>query len=728
MTLEARVRELMGPGGRLSLRWPRYEERQAQVELAGDIAATLERGGVQLAEAPTGIGKSLAYLLPGVLATLERDVRIVVATCTRSLQDQLIERDLPALLGALEVRVPFARLKGKQNYLCPRSLDLVEGRGAEETEVLESLRRWSAEDPEGDLDRFSPEDAEAFRRVRGRVATDPTACTMATCGRGRECFWVRARRRASSARLLVVNHALLALSGEVDGLLPEFDLLVVDEAHRLEGVLLGQLERSISRNRFEDALRMVGAGRAGGRSPALSAQGGPKHSGRGGGLLARVKRYALPLFGADRGASTAGELDALGKRVGEAREDAERLFAALEPAQSRHAIYGARARYRSALELFGRDLEPLEAMLSHCAAFAGGLHRLAEQVGEAGAQGAAEELVAELEEVSGRFTGLGRDLETLAEASDPAWVYWRTAGATLPGRTGGGRGVELHGAPVSVGDHARRLVLERARAAVLTSATLSSGGDFSFLAERLGLGASSGVPYETASYPSPFPLERQMRVFVYDGGGDEAEAVASVVAALQLECGRNQLVLLTAHERLRRARERLMERLPVHAALLAQDWDGAAAVVSERFRSARGAILLGVQSLWEGVDFPGESLEILVVAKLPFSVPDDPLVEARGERLRERGLEPFKHDAVPEAVLRFRQGVGRLIRRSDDRGVLVVCDPRLTSASYRGPFLDALPVAPEGYTDARALAREAAAFLARSPEAPARPAGVGESV
>jgi len=185
-------------------------------------------------------------------------------------------------------------------------------------------------------------------------------------------------------------------------------------------------------------------------------------------------------------------------------------------------------------------------------------------------------------------------------------------------------------------------------------------------------------------------------------------------------------VLLTAHERLRRARERLLARLPHGAVLLAQDWDGAAAVVSERFRSARGAVLLGVQSLWEGVDFPGESLEILVVAKLPFSVPDEPLVEARGERLRERGLEPFQHDAVPEAVLRFRQGVGRLIRRFDDRGVLVVCDPRLLAASYRRPFLEALPVVPVRHTDAHALAREAAAFLASSPLAPGPPVGLGQ--
>ncbi|HEY6867118.1 MAG TPA: helicase C-terminal domain-containing protein, partial [Candidatus Eisenbacteria bacterium] len=462
--------------------------------------------------------------------------------------------------------------------------------------------------------------------------------------------------------------------------------------------------------------------RGGGRGVAAGEPG--TRGARGGGLLARLRRYAEPRLGSEPAAGVDEEIARLAERVGEARADADRLFAALEPApapagaRAGAALYGTRARYRTALELMGRDLEPLETVLTHCGAFARGLQHLALRVAEPAdarphpARPAAEELAAELEEVAGRFAGLAIDLETLADASEPDWVYWRTAAA--PGRSGA-RGVELHGAPVSVGEHARRLVLERARAAVLTSATLSAAGDFSFLAERLGLGEARGVPYEAAGYPSPFPLATQMRVLVYDGGPDEAEAVAAVVASLQRECGRNQLVLLTAHERLRRARERLLARLPAGTALLAQEWDGAAAVVSERFRAARGAVLLGVQSLWEGVDFPGESLEILVVAKLPFSVPDDPMVEARAERLRERGLEPFQHDAVPEAVLRFRQGVGRLIRRSDDRGVLVVCDPRLLAASYRRPFLESLPVTPRRHADADALAREAAAFLAGVP-------------
>jgi Rad3-related DNA helicase len=703
MPLVREVETLLAPEGRLSRCWPRYEERAVQRRLAVDIARVVEQGGVLLAEAPTGVGKSLAYLLPAVLHASGGERRVVVATCTRSLQDQLFERDLPALLEALDLRLPCARLKGKQNYLCPRALQQADGRGPEENETLDELRRWAAADEEGDLDRFPASDPEAMRRLRGRLGADPHACTMLTCRKGRECYWVRARRAAAQSRVVVVNHALLAISGEVEGLLPDFDVLVVDEAHRLEGVLLGQLEVSVSRNRIEEVLRLVGTGRRrGGRSGA--APGNPA------GLIARVRGFALPLFHTEKGSARAEreELDALAGRVAQAREDADRFFRTIEPRGERHEVYGARERYRSAQDLLGRDLEPLEAILAHCNRFARSLHLLAEDLDTLRAGETAEDLVGELEQVGGRFAQLGGDLGSLAEATHRDWVYWRSAG---------GRGVELHGAPVSVGDHARRLVIGRARAAILTSATLSTAGEFGFLAERLGLGESWGLPYETASYPSPFPLARQMRVFAYEGGGDEAEAVSEVVAALARATGRNQLVLFTAHERLRRVRERLLPKLGACGPLLAQEWDGPASLLAERFRLERGAVLLGVQSLWEGVDFPGEALEILVVAKLPFSVPDEPLVEARGERLREQGLDPFQHDAVPEAVLRFRQGVGRLIRRSDDRGVLVMCDPRLVTASYRRPFLDSLPVPPERIRDAEALAVAAARFL----EVPERP-------
>src|SRR5262245_3718551 len=640
-----------------------------------------------MAEAPTGIGKSLAYLLPAILVVRDSDRRVVIATCTKSLQDQLMDRDLPALLEALGLSIPCARLKGKQNYLCPQALDGAMGEGGEEDDVLEEVRRWAAAEESGDLDRFPAKDVEAFQRIRNRLGADPAACTTATCRRARECAWVRARRRASEARLVVVNHALLALASEADGLLPPFDLLVVDEAHRLEGVLLSQLERSTSRHRFEEALRLIGSGRRG-----------------SGGLAARIRGFFLPLFEDAHAADLEREVEEVIARVSRARDDVERFFAQVEPRVASESGYGRRERHRSASELLGAELEPLELLLSHCASFARSLALWSHRAGDPELPSdveAPETLASELEHAATVWSGLGADLENLAEATDRSWVYWRSAG---------GRGVELHGCPVSVGDAARRLLT--GRAAVLTSATLSTGGDFDFAMERLGLGETHGAVCETQSYPSPFPLDRQIRAFAWsDRSRDESDVVAHVVSQLAAT-GRSILVLFTAHERLRRARERLLPLLPAERRLLAQEWDGSASLVSERFRAERGAILLGVQSLWEGVDFPGESLEILVVAKLPFSEPDDPLVEARGERLMDRGLDPFRDDALPEAVLRFRQGVGRLIRRADDRGVLVVCDPRLSSASYREPFLRALPVKPQPMADAAQLASAASAFLA----------------
>lgn len=703
MSLAHRVDQLLAPGGRLASRWPGWERRESQAAFARDVAWTMDRGGILLAEAPTGVGKSLAYLLPAVLHASRTGARVIVATCTRSLQDQLFERDVPALLDALDLPLAVAVLKGKSNYLCPRALEIADAQGAEETQVIEALREWAASDATGDLDRFDGADAEAFRRVRPRVAADPAACGGATCRRGRECFWARARRNASEAALLVVNHALLARAAEADGLLPEAEVLVVDEAHRLEGVLVSQLELGVSRHRFDELVRLTGSLQAGRRS--------------GGGLLARLRGLLLPLLAPGEARETLyADLERLAKRGEEARAAASDLFARVAPPMERAGRYGVRQRYRSSAELLGRDLAPVQTLLEHCAVFANTLRRAAAAALSANAGNPGEELAAELEMVAGRWAELGLELDRLADASEPDWVYWRSVSGRATGATEPA-GAELRGAPVSVAETAWRLLLSRPRAVVLASATLSAGGDFAWAAERLGLGESSGRAYDGVSYPSPFPLHEQMRAYVLDTGAEEADAVADVVAALAEAEGRaaarprNVLVLFTAHERLRRVRERLVSRLPAGRRLLAQDWDGPAGLLVERFRAERGAVLLGVQSLWEGVDFPGEALEVLVVAKLPFSVPDDPIVEARGERLRERGVDPFRGDAVPEAVLRFRQGVGRLIRRADDRGVLVVCDSRLATAGYRRSFLDALPVEAERMRSPEALAADAVGFL-----------------
>ena len=704
VALRSRVAELLEPGSEFSRRFaarlagdpgvraedhaadhPRYEDRPGQRDLAGEIAETLEWGGVRVAEAPTGIGKSLAYLLPSVLLASEQKARVVVATCTRSLQDQLFERDLPAVLEALGLELKVQRLKGKQNYACAPALASCTIEGEEEQAELDRLRGWATGDSAGDLDRYVPRDAEAFRRIRPRVQSDPQACTGASCRRGRECFWVRARRQAAEASVLVVNHALRAAAGEADGLLPEFDALIVDEAHRLESVLLSQLERSVSLHRVDELLRTLGSRRA-----------------ATGGLLARLGGYALPLLereGEESATTLRDRIEELSRRTGEARAAAEVLFARLAFAAEPGAPRGARRRYRTGREILGNDLDLLETMLEHLGAFTRGLSRAASELRMRGASPAAEELASELEQTAARFLAVSRDLEDLCDPGEKDWVHWRTE-----------RGA-LHAMPIHAGRHAHRLVFDRCRAVVLTSATLATGGRMEFFAERLGLGEEEGIPYEASSHPSPFALDRQMQSWVYEGGRDEAEAVCEVVAGVRACSERNILVLLTAHERLRRARERLLGTLPPGTLLFAQEWDGPAVLLAERFRAARGAILLGVQSLWEGVDFPGGALEVLVVAKLPFAVPDEPWVEARAERLRDRGRDPFRDDAVPEAVLRFRQGVGRLIRRADDRGALVVCDPRLVTASYRQRFLEALPGPPRATRDARLLAATVAEFL-----------------
>jgi ATP-dependent DNA helicase DinG len=719
MSLLANVERVFAPGGTLARHWPAWEARAGQRELAIEVARTFAHGGVLLAEAPTGVGKSLAYLLPAVLHAAASGERVVVATCTRSLQDQLFERDLPAVLTALGVSLPVALLKGKQNYACPRALELAgDGEGAPGEagsghDVLDALRRWAAADDTGDLDRFAYEDGEVARAWRARVATDPAACTAATCRRGRECFWVRARRRAAEASIVVVNHALLARAAEADGLLPPYDVLVVDEAHRLEGVLSSQLERTASRNRVEELLRLTGPFALGRR---------------GSGILPRLRAFAVPLLDPSSAFERLfADLEQLTARAEDLRRDADHLFALLgDGMPPGEGPYARRVRHRDAAQVLGGDLQALEVVLEHMRRHAIVIGRAASMVQSAsgardgapdavpsrfGSGAAAEELQGELENIANRWQRLGDDLSLLVDADEKDWAYWRSLGPRS-------RAAELHAAPVWVGEHARRLVRDGTRAAVLTSATLSAAGDFTWTAERLGLGEERGVPYASLSVPSPFPLAQQMRAYVLDAASDESIAIADVVAALWRAARRNTLVLFTAHERLRRAHDRLRGLLPPDAPLLAQDRDGPAGLLADRFRAEQGAVLLGVQSLWEGVDFPGEALEVLVVARLPFSVPDDPVVEARAERLRERDLEPFRHDAVPEAVMRFRQGVGRLIRRSTDRGVLVVCDPRLARASYRGPFRAALPVEPQLWKDPRGLAAEAGAFLAQEERVP----------
>ena len=406
MSLVRRVETLLAPGGELARRWPRYEERTVQRRLAADIARVVERGGTLLAEAPTGVGKSLAYLLPAVLHAARRGTRrVVVATCTRSLQDQLFERDLPALLEALDLRLACARLKGKQNYLCPRAL--AAGRRATAPRRTRPSRSCAAGRPPTRRATSTASRPPTPRRCAACAAGSartrtPAPCSPAAraasatgCGRG---AW--RRRRA----MVVVNHALLALSGEVDGLLPDFDVLVVDEAHRLEGVLLGPARGR--RCRATASRRCCGCSARGGGA-ARARRGDARDPA---GLLARVRGFALPLFAArGRRRGERDELDALGKRVTQARAGRRPLLrrhraAGRAPRGLRRAralplgARAARARPRAARG-GAVALQPLRAL----APPAGGGPR-----GRSAAARRPTTWSGELEQVAGRFAQLGR--------------------------------------------------------------------------------------------------------------------------------------------------------------------------------------------------------------------------------------------------------------------------------------------------------------------------------
>ena len=621
-----------------------FEDRPEQRQLAIEIERTMATGGVLVAEAGTGVGKSIAYLLPALGRALAGE-RVIVSTHTLPLQDQLVRKDLPDLQAALGTEVRVAVLKGRSNYLCPRRWQLFRTQVSTREEARLALKTllWRTTTTSGDRAELNLLGGESA--LWSRVSADDETCTSRRCVATRGgCYLERARSGAAEAGVVVVNHALLLHDARGGGnLLPDADHVVVDEAHRLEDVasdVFGfKLETWRTRrdlDRIAHSPLVVSALRSDDPAHVEAAQAVR-------GEIARANGVSDETFAALGTLLADGPPDRLRITGGFRASDDRWLPIELAAERMTDALAGIRAA-GDRLAARGGDEDEL---IEHESA-------MKELIGEQGA------------------------IEHGIHQPKPGEIAWLERSND---------GIGLYVAPAHVGGALRRTLIDRHRSTVMTSATLGVAGTMTFTMDRLGVSDVAG----TLRVGSPFDHASQAVLIVPSDISlphDEhfAEEAAMIVGDVARALNGRTLVLFTSHSAMREVGAQLAGLEDTGIAVLTQGVDGSRRAILERFASG-GSVLLGTQSFWEGVDLPGDQLRCVVIAKLPFPVPDDPLIQGRSERYDD----PFREYQLPLAALRLRQGYGRLIRSKTDRGAVVLLDRRVILQDYGPTFLASLP-------------------------------------
>ncbi len=671
-SLAGEVRAAFAPDGPLAAAMPGFEARPGQLRMSDAVAGVFADGGVLLAEAGTGTGKTLAYLVPAVLSRQ----RVLVSTGTKNLQEQIFYKDLPVLRTALGVPFSATYMKGRGNYLCLHRFDAFRdgtaspGFGAvdagfrrtpDATLYVRLIDEWRRDTATGDRAEIEdlPEDLPFWKDISAAAEN----CIGTECPQHHECFITRMRQRAAESDIVIVNHHLLCADAAVrqsayGEVIPSCSYAVVDEAHQLEDVATQYFGIAVSSYRVDDLAR-------------------------------DVERVAAAIPGGDRDL-VSGLRDAAGR----VRDRARLFFAALQVMRLETPGLG------------GGD-NRIRIGSPHMARIA---QEGADLVGAVEAVEAEIALARELPEdalaAGRRAAEIRADLAVLLRADDPGFVYY------LETR---GRGVFLRASPIDVSAVVRELLLDRMKATVLTSATLTVDGSFEYIRSRLGIGRADEVrlasefDYRTRALmylPKRMP-EPRSREF--------AAAVAREVVEIVKRTRGRAFVLFTSYANLREVQA--LAAAEIEYPILVHGTAPRSALLRD-FKATPNAVLLATSSFWQGVDVAGEALSCVIIDKLPFASPGDPITSARIEAIAARGGSAFGEYQIPLAVLALQQGLGRLLRHRQDRGVLAVLDPRLRTMGYGARFRASLPPAPVTH-DLRDIDR----FFADEAAAAAAPAG-----
>ncbi len=621
------MQRYFGPEGLLSTKIPSFEFRASQLEMAQAICACLSGEAPLLVEAGTGTGKTWAYLIPAILS----GKKVIVSTGTKTLQDQILDHDIPLLKRLIAPRLQAVCLKGRKNYLCRRRFkDFTYQPNFWNREEAKSFRRfqnWATRTKTGDRSEIPwlPDHYQFWNEV----SSSSDQCLGQKCEEHPNCFLNRIRNEASRADLVVVNHHLffadLALRKKGAGVLPPYDAVIFDEAHQLEDIVGVYFGLQFSNLRISELVRDLDK------------------------LCQKELKNASNLQAIR---NIARQLEVLGRQL-------HHHFHRLHKSQGRHLLD---------LERVGQEFMAISKQAI------GAL----EQLGALLSPSAEQHPVCEL--LINRSLESASAIQELLEQHNASLVYWYEVNQHT---------VFLHGTPVQIDAILQEEIFAKTPASVFTSATLSVGGSFSFLRDDLGIPAES----KEEILCSPFCFETQALLYIPRDFPEPQDPrfctqLAREALEILMKSQGRALLLFTSYRNMNEVHEKLRDHLPFPVLMQGQK---PKRVLLGEFKEKVDSVLLATSSFWQGVDVPGEALSCLLIDKLPFEVPDDPLIAARMEHLSKQGKNPFFHYQVPRAIIQLKQGVGRLIRSSQDRGVIGIFDVRLLTKSYGQTFLKSLP-------------------------------------